>query len=94
MWWLKFLVCVAIDLFDMTVGRLLFGVPFAGEAIGCAIGYAMFGKIALFYAVEGLDFTEQIDGFVPTATLIALAARARERALLEAAETPPTTMPS
>jgi hypothetical protein len=72
MWGLKFAVCVAYDLFDMTIGRILFVIPFSGEIVGCALCYAMFGKGGLFYGLEGIDFTEQLDGFIPTATIIAL----------------------
>lgn len=79
MWWLKFTACVFVDLFDFTIGRLLFAVPFAGEAIGVAVAYALFGKIAFAYAVEMVDPTEQLDGFIPTATIIALMARNNEQ---------------
>lgn len=79
MWWLKFAVCVLVDLFDMTVGRLLFAVPFAGEAIGVGVAYALFGPIAFGYALEILDPTEQLDGFIPTASIIALMARKHEQ---------------
>lgn len=79
MWWLKFVVCVFVDLFDMTLGRLLFAVPFAGEAIGVGVGYALFGPVAFTYALEILDPTEQLDGFIPTASIIALMARNQER---------------
>ncbi len=72
MWWIKLFVCVLIDLFDFTIGRLLFVVPFAGELVGIALTYAMFGKSAFYYGLEALDFTEQVDGFIPTATIIAL----------------------
>jgi hypothetical protein len=72
MWWLKFIVCILVDIFDFTVGRVLFLMPFSGEMIGCFIGYLMFGSSGLLYALEALDPTEQIDGFIPTATLIAL----------------------
>lgn len=75
MWKMKLVVCVAYDLFDFTLGRLLFVVPFAGEIVGMALGVAMFGKTGLFYGLEALDPTEQIDGFIPTATIIALANR-------------------
>ncbi len=34
--------------------------------------YLMFGPRAFTYALEALDPTEQIDGFIPTATIIAL----------------------
>ena len=75
MWYFKFLISVMVDLFDMTAGRLLFATPFAGEIIGVGVGYAMFGSKAFYYALEAIDPTEQLDGFIPTATLIALAAR-------------------
>ena len=75
-WWPKFFIALFIDFLDMTVGRLLFVIPFSGEIIGVAVGYAMFGKKAFFYALEAIDPTEQIDGFIPTPTLIALAAKA------------------
>lgn len=75
MWWLKFTLCVLYDFLDFTVGRLLFVVPFAGEVVGVVVGFFMFGPVALIYALEALDPTEQLDGFIPTASLIALAAR-------------------
>lgn len=68
-----------VDLFDMTAGRLLFATPFAGEIIGVTVGYIMFGSKAFYYALEAIDPTEQLDGFIPTATLIALAARRDEQ---------------
>ena len=73
MWGTKFAVCVAVDLFDFTIGRILFPVPFVGEVIGCAICASMFGWGGVFYGLEAIDFTEQLDGFIPTATIIALA---------------------
>ncbi|MEQ1845945.1 MAG: hypothetical protein ABL983_10285 [Nitrospira sp.] len=76
-WTQKLLICLTYDILDMTVGRLLIPVPFLGEVIGCAIFTPMFGKAGLLYGLEALDMTEQIDGFIPTATLIALANRPR-----------------
>jgi hypothetical protein len=77
MWWLKFSVCVIYDLFDFTVGRFIFAMPFAGEIVGCALGAALFGKQGLWYGLEAIDPTEQLDGFIPTATIIALVNRDR-----------------
>jgi hypothetical protein len=74
-WWIKFAIAVAVDLFDMTVGRFLFVVPYSGEIIGTAVAVALFGWKGLFYLAEVIDPSEQIDGFIPTCTLIALAAR-------------------
>lgn len=72
MWTAKLVVCIAYDLFDFSFGRLLFALPFAGEIIGCVLCGMMFGINGLLYGLEALDPTEQLDGFVPTATLIAL----------------------
>ena len=77
---MKLFFSILIDLFDFTIGRALFAVPFSGEIIGVAASYLMYGPAALYYALEALDPTEQIDGFIPTATLIALAHRKAEQA--------------
>ncbi len=75
MWWFKFYISIMVDTFDMTVGRIIFVFPFAGEIVGVAFGCAMFGKKGLIYIAEAIDVTEQIDGFIPTATIIALYAK-------------------
>ncbi|MEO1316742.1 MAG: hypothetical protein AAFW01_09165 [Pseudomonadota bacterium] len=72
---MKLFLCILYDLFDFTVGRVMFATPFAGELLGCFVGYLMFGPRAFYYALEAIDPTEQIDGFIPTASLIAFAAR-------------------
>lgn len=72
MWGLKLAICIAYDLFDFTIGRLMFATPFVGEIIGCGICAAMFGWNGVFYGLEAIDFTEQLDGFIPTATIIAI----------------------
>lgn len=77
---MKVLLAIFIDLLDFTVGRLLFMTPFAGEIVGAAIGYAMYGPRALLYLAESIDPTEQIDGFIPTMTLIALGAQRDKQA--------------
>lgn len=76
---MKLFIATCVDFFDFTFGRLLFATPFAGEVIGIAIGYAMFGPKAFFYGLEALDPTEQFDAFIPTCTLIALADRREQR---------------
>lgn len=76
---MKLFFAILIDLFDFTVGRVLFAAPFSGEIIGCAAGYVLFGPRAFYYALEALDPTEQIDGFIPTATLIALSHQKAEQ---------------
>lgn len=72
MWGLKLAVCIAYDLFDMTLGRLMIITPFAGELVGCGLCCVLFGKQGLLYGLEAVDVTEFFDGFVPMATIIAL----------------------
>ncbi len=72
MYYVKLFIAICVDLFDMTVGRLMFATPFLSEIIGVAVGCMMFGSKGLWYALEAFDPSEQIDGFVPMATIIAL----------------------
>jgi hypothetical protein len=72
MWTQKLIICLMYDLFDFTIGRALFPIPFLGETVGCAMCVKMFGTEGLLYALEAIDVTEQVDGFIPLATLIAL----------------------
>lgn len=72
--WAKFTVCVLFDLFDFTIGRLLLGVSLLGELGTAVIMFVLWGPIGLLALWEAVDITEQLDGFVPTNTLIAIAA--------------------
>lgn len=72
MWILKLIVCMVYDFLDFTVGRTMFPIPLIGEIIGVSMCCAMFGKAGMFYGLEAIDMTEQFDGFIPTATIIAL----------------------
>lgn len=62
---------VVIDLFDFSLGRALF-FGSVTEGVGTVVLLAMWGPIGLVNLAELVDFSEQIDGFIPTATLIAL----------------------
>lgn len=66
-------VCLMLDILDFTVGRILgFGIVFD---IGCAlIAVALWGHKGWWALLEVVDITEQLDGFVPTCTIIALTA--------------------
>lgn len=64
-------ISVAIDLFDLTFGR----VPIFGsvtEGIGSVVLMLLWGPTGLAYLWEVADFTDQIDSIIPTATIIAL----------------------
>lgn len=84
MWAGKLAICIAYDLFDMTIGRILFIAPFSGEIVGCVICSSLFGWRGVFYGLEALDPTEQLDGFLPLATIIAIANRPSQIAAREA----------
>jgi hypothetical protein len=73
MWTLKLIICITWDILDFTVCRILFVLPFSNEIATMILCSLMFGKSGLFAGLEALDPTEQIDGFIPIATIIALA---------------------
>lgn len=77
--WVKFTICVAFDLFDFTVGRLMLGVSLFGEVATAAIMFVLWGPKGLIALWEAFDITEQLDGFVPTSTLIAIAAHRKDQ---------------
>jgi hypothetical protein len=69
--WLRLAISVAIDILDTVFGRLpVFGS--VGEGAGALLLTLIWGPIGLVYLGELADVTEQLDGFIPTATLIAL----------------------
>jgi hypothetical protein len=89
---LRLALSLAIDVADATFGR----VPLVGtvqEGVGTAILVVLWGPAGLLYLGELADFTEQVDGFIPTATLIGLYVGWREGFLLgkkrDASPTPP-----
>lgn len=64
-------ICLALDLADFTAGRGLFLLPWE-EVPGAALLTLLFGAKGLVYVLEVIDLTEQIDAFIPTATLFGL----------------------
>jgi hypothetical protein len=62
---------IIIDLFDLTLGRIpIFGS--VTEGVGTLVLLAMWGPAGLINLFELVDFTDQFDSFIPTATLVAL----------------------
>jgi hypothetical protein len=79
---LRMAASVAIDVFDLTGGRL----PIAGTAVdglSSVILFFLWGPAGLTYLWEIADITDQIDGFVPTATIIGLYVGWRQGILFE-----------
>lgn len=68
---LKLALSLVIDVFDFTLGRLpIFGS--VTEGVGTVVLMALWGPAGLAYLWELADVSDQLDGFVPTATLIGL----------------------
>jgi hypothetical protein len=69
--YLRLALSVAIDLFDLTLGRIpIFGS--VTEGVGTIVLVALWGPAGLVNLWELFDLTDQADSFIPTATLVAL----------------------
>lgn len=62
---------VVLDLFDFTVGRAMFAIPWE-EGAGAALATVLWGPVGIAYLFELIDVTEQLDAFIPMTTLIGL----------------------
>lgn len=70
-YFLRLAFSIVIDVFDFTLGRIpVFGS--VTEGVGTVVLFAMWGPAGLVNLLELVDFTEQADAFIPTATLVAL----------------------
>ncbi len=67
----KLIIAVLLDVADFTVGRIP-GFELAFDIVLGVAAVAMFGWAGLFAFWETADLSGQVDGFVPTLTLIAL----------------------
>lgn len=86
--WIRFAASVAIDVLDFTFGRIpIFGS--VGEGAGALVLTGLWGPAGLLYLGELADFTDQIDSFIPAATLIALFVGWREGHLFRRRENLP-----
>ena len=75
----KLLIAIVIDLIDFTFGRL-FGLGLFIDVASAAIAFVLWGWPGLFALWELLDPSDQVDGFVPTMTFIAISQWGRRRA--------------
>lgn len=73
----KLLISVLLDILDFTIGRMV-GAGMVTDLVFAAIAVVMWGPAGLAAFWELLDPSEQIDGFVPTMTLIALSQMGRK----------------
>lgn len=90
--WAKLLVAVILDVLDFTVGRIP-GFELIFDLIMAAAAVAMFGWTGLFALWEAADPTGQLDGFVPTLTLIALSQMGKGKKKIRPDEIDRTDLP-
>ena len=76
-------ISVAIDVLDFTFGRIPV-IGAVGEGAGAIALLFLWGWPGLLYLGELADPTEQLDGFLPTATLIAVMVGVRQGYLFAA----------
>ena len=69
--YIKLAIALVLDIVDFTLGRVL-GFGTAMDLVFVLVGFLMFGWKGLFQLWEVIDLSDQVDGFVPTLTLIAL----------------------
>ncbi len=74
----KLLFAIVLDILDFTIGRLT-GLGTVVDIIFAGVAYLLWGRSGLIQLWEVLDPTDQLDGFVPTMTLIALANMRRNK---------------
>lgn len=80
--YIKLVIAIILDLADMVIGRIPgWGTVF--DFILTLVGFALFGWKGLAQVWEVVDFTDQVDGFVPTLTLVAIAEIMEERRKLK-----------
>ena len=85
-YFVRLAISLAIDLFDTLLGRLpIFGT--VTEGIGSVVLYFLWGPAGLAYLWELADVTDQLDGFIPTATLMGLYVGSRNGMLTGKAKT-------
>lgn len=81
----KLAIAVLLDVLDFTLGRIL-GAGTVIDIIFAGIAFVLWGPIGLLALWEAIDVTDQIDGFVPTMTLIALSQMKKGRKKMPAGE--------
>lgn len=81
-------ISVVLDVLDMTVG-LIPGVSSVEDGFGTVTMLFLWGWPGLAYLSELADPIDQLDGFIPTATLIALVVGLRNGHLLGHYKTAP-----
>ena len=67
----KLAIAITFDAADFFIGRITgFGTLF--DIFGGFLGLALWGPLGGTQFAEIIDFTDQVDGFIPTLTIIGL----------------------
>lgn len=74
----KLAICIVLDILDFTVGRIP-GFEIIVDATLGVFAVLLFGWPGLIAFWEMADPTGQLDGFVPTMTLLALSQMGRKK---------------
>lgn len=67
----KLLIAILLDILDFSMGRII-GYGTVLDVVFAGIAFLLWGPPGLIQLWEVFDPTDQLDGFVPTMTLIAL----------------------
>lgn len=65
---IRLFLCIIFDIVDFFVRIPGFGTLF--DLIGIPVAYYLIGPFGIAYAWELLDITDQLDGFIPTMTIL------------------------
>ena len=65
---IRFFLCIIFDIIDFFVRIPGLGTLY--DLIGIPVAYYLVGPLGIFYAWELLDITDQLDGFIPTMTIL------------------------
>ncbi|MEN6378733.1 MAG: hypothetical protein ABFD15_04025 [Methanofastidiosum sp.] len=65
---IRFFLCIIFDIIDFFVRIPGLGTLF--DLVGIPVAYYLIGPMGIFYAWELLDITDQLDGFIPTMTIL------------------------
>ena len=80
--WMKLAIAILLDILDFTVGRIP-GYELFFDAVLGIFAVLLWGWPGIIAFWELADPTGQIDGFVPTMTLIALSQMGKKRSARE-----------
>ena len=65
------MISILFDIADFFIGRIpIFGTII--DILGTWLSYYFWGRKGLFAGVEIIDISDQIDGFIPSLTIIGL----------------------